>query len=442
MIVDAQSKAGTIVDRILKLSAPVQTGEGRGVVLLFSSLFLIMLTAYLLKPVREVLILSQQGSEIRSYAVAIQAVVLLMIIPVYGIFTRKYEKLQLIWIINSFLAANLFIFFLLGIAGFKIAIIFFIWLGAYGVLVVAQFWAFASELYSKVAGERLFATIALGASTGAWFGAAISYRLSNILGPYEMILLAAFTLLASLLPTRSVIESIPDSARAISEEKTTELVSVLSSFSVVTKSRYLLALALFVIIYNWANSTGEYLLSRLVEMLFEQQTTSVSKEVFIGQFYSRFFLIVNILGFIIQAFIVSRVIKYAGVRVAFLFTPIIVFISYGFLSLFPIIMVFRVFKIFENSLDYSLQNTSKQVLYLPLTKREKYEGRAVIDTFCWRLGDMVQAAAIFIGLNWLHVHVTKFAYLNAVLGIILVCLAFYIGKLYTEMNTDPVNETD
>ena len=104
-------------------------------------------------------------------------------------------------------------------------------------------------------------------------------------------------------------------------------------------------------------------------------------------------------------------------------------------------MVFRVFKIFENSLDYSLQNTSKQVLYLPLTKREKYEGRAVIDTFCWRLGDMVQAAAIYIGLNWLQVHVAKFAILNTVLGIILVCLAFYIGKLYTEMNTDPVNET-
>ena len=77
----------------LFLGVKTAPDELHGVTGMFFSLFLILMTAYFLKPAREILILTEETAEIRSYAVAMQAVLLIFLLPVYGIQGRLQYKI-------------------------------------------------------------------------------------------------------------------------------------------------------------------------------------------------------------------------------------------------------------------------------------------------------------------------------------------------------------
>ena len=86
---------------------------------------------------------------------------------------------------------------------------------------------------------------------------------------------------------------------------------------------------------------------------------------FVGGFRANFFFWANLVGAVTQIFIVSRIFKYLGIRVALFSLPIIALVAYGGVSIFPAIAYVRVAKIAENATDYSLYNTVKQALWLP-----------------------------------------------------------------------------
>ena len=48
----------------------------------------------------------------------------------------------------------------------------------------------------------------------------------------------------------------------------------------------------------------------------------------------------------------------------------------------------------ENSLDYSLHNTLRGALFLPTTRAVKYKAKAAIDTFFFRMGDVIAGLGI------------------------------------------------
>ena len=102
------------------------------------------------------LILTEEGSELRSYSVAIQALLLVFLTPLYGKLSRHLESEKLMRYALLFFACSLALLSQLGKLGVNISVVFFVWLGAYGVLILAQFWAFSSDVYNKLSGERLF----------------------------------------------------------------------------------------------------------------------------------------------------------------------------------------------------------------------------------------------------------------------------------------------
>ncbi|WP_068546956.1 NTP/NDP exchange transporter [Thalassotalea crassostreae] len=427
------SKRFTWIERLLASGADIKPGEGWNILLLMGSLFFLLLTAYLLKPVRDTLILVEGDAEVRSYAIALQVVVLIILLPIYGIFSRKYSSRSFMIFIAVFFSFNLLLFYFLGQAGYKLSVPFFLWLGAFGVLMVSQFWAFTSQVYNRASGERLFALVAVGASLGAWVGSAISRGLIDYFNSFQMLLISIIPLLASAFLAANVKLNKSEGFN-IAPAQTKQQPSLLSGFSLVTKSGYLLLIAVFVILMNWCSSIGEYLMAVLIESFYEQRVElgniNDSKENYIGKFYSEFYFWVNLVGLFVQFFIVSRLIKWAGFNIAFVLTPLLVFMGYGLLAFFPLITLFKVVKISENGLNYSLQKTTLQILFLPTTRRQQYEARAVIDTVCWRIGDLLQAATVFVGLNLLNMLPKKFLLVNLFLTLVMVILAFFIGRNY------------
>ena len=108
----------------------------------------------------------------------------------------------------------------------------------------------------------------------------------------------------------------------------------------------------------------------------------------------------TLVGLAIQLLLVSRIYRAMGMRGALLVHPVLVAVGYGMLALspllggfIPIFTLIRWVKVMDNSVDYSLMNTTRQALFLPVDRDSKYDGKMAIDTFFWRFGDLVQAGA-------------------------------------------------
>jgi len=158
------------MERFLSRFTIIHGGEGLGALLLTVNVFVLLASYYVLKTVREPLILAEGSAELKAYAAAAQAALLFLVIPVYGWIASRMDRIRFISLSTLFFVMNLAGFFILVQAGFKVGFAFFIWLGIVNVFVVAQFWAFANDLYTEEAGKRLFPSIGMGSSLGAWLG--------------------------------------------------------------------------------------------------------------------------------------------------------------------------------------------------------------------------------------------------------------------------------
>lgn len=424
----------TPLERLLSRVVPVQSGEGRVVLLLFANIFVLLFAYYLLKPVREALVLTEGSAEVRSYALAAQALLLMAIIPVYTAFLRRvFPHYHLVPWVTVFLTANLGVFLACALAGLSIGVPFFIWLGIFNVLIVAQFWAFAADLFSVRSGERLFVLIAVGASAGAWGGAVASKFLFGMLGLYGAMGVAMVLLLATAPLTPIARRLVPAGSQppaAAQAAHPEEIAGVLGGFRIVLTDPYLRLIAVFMLLLNCINSTGEFLLSSAVDAHAEALVaagTIASAGPWIGAFYGEFYAWVNGLGILIQLFLVARVFKYLGVGGATRVLPAIAVIGYGLLAFMPVFAAIQLFKIVENSLNYSLQNTARHALILPCDEEAKYAGKTVIDTFFWRLGDLLHAGIVFAGLHWLAASPAQFALLNCALAGVWLAVAVAIA---------------
>jgi len=414
----------TLLDRMLSPFSRVEAGEGAGALILAANVFLLLAAYYVLKTVREALILSEAGAVVKSQASGAQAVLLLIFIPMYGWFGSRVGRVTLVCGSTIFFISHLAVFFFLGQAGVKIGVPFYIWLGVFNMFVVAQFWAFANDLYSEEAGKRLFPIIGVGASLGAWIGAQAVGRGFKVMTPYQLMGITVGILIGCLGLT--VAAHWRESQRQGEKEskKAKEPLEKSGGFELVLRSPYLRWIAILVLLLNVVNTTGEFLLGSLVEREAEQRfgtgdDTEKQRGAFIGQFYGDYFGWVNLIGFLIQTFLVSRIFRWIGVRGALFVLPVIALGGYGLMAFAPVIAAVRVAKILENSTDYSLYNTVRHALFLNTAREEKYKAKAAIDSFFVRAGDVLQVGVVMAGtaLGWATSH---FAVLN--LGFVLVWL--------------------
>jgi AAA family ATP:ADP antiporter len=215
-------------------------------------------------------------------------------------------------------------------------------------------------------------------------------------------------------------------------------------FELVWKHRYLLYIAVLMMLLNIVNTTGEQIRrqtfneSARASVLSQNpdRTDATLKKAVDGarlQLNSDFFFWVNLLSVLIQGLLVSRILKFLGIQGALLLVPIVVFLGYGAMAFLPSLLVVRTVKIVENSQDYSLMNTLRASLYLPTTRDMKYKAKQVIDTFFVRLGDLIASGIWFIGFDRLGLSVPGLAMLMlGFVGVWLV-LVIFIRREYGKM---------
>lgn len=398
----------------LGLFADVRAGEAITTLVLTATVFLLLLAYYLLKVAREPLILAGGGAEVKSYAAAGQSVLLIGFSFAYGAIAKLVSRIRLVVTVSLFFVSNLLLFWFLAATKIPLGVPFYLWVGIFNMSVIAQFWGFAADILGDDRGKRLFPVLGIGSSLGAVAGSAVAGALVKMhLGPRSLMGIAAGILLVCVALNVYVEgrERKAPGKGAVAEK--TEEKAKRNGFSMLIGDRYLMYLGIFAVVLNAVNSTGEYVLDRT---LVEASKAEADPKAFIGAFKATYFVWVNAIGVGMQMFAVSRILKRVGVERALFLMPIISFGGYLAIGIMPVLNLVFGAKVAENSLDYSLENTSRQSLWLPTTSEEKYSAKQVIDTFLVRLGDVASAGIVLAG-GALHFATRHFALLNV--GLVL-----------------------
>ncbi len=428
----------SIIERALNWFSSVRAGEGKSILLYGLYVFLILVAYYLLKNIREAFILTEFSSEVRSYAVGTIALTLLFIVPLYNLLFNYTNRIQLVRWITAFFVINILMFYFLYQAEVSIGFFFFVWVGIYGVLMISQFWAFAADSFNLKSGQRLFPIIMIGAGLGGLAGSHLTKVLAQLSSPGVILLTAAAVLFSTMFLTVKALRAIPPHASCQeSHLQKSNLQNLLGGIAIVAQQPYLRTIAIFVVILNCINSTGEYILANRIEertqvLLGSAMAAGQDEGTLITLIYSDFYFWVTLVSLLMQAFVVGRIYSKIGIAMSTLIMPVFVFLGYIVIGFIPIFSMIYIFKIIENSIDYSVMNTTRQAFFLPLTMEEKYHGKTAIDTFFWRFGDMVQALLVFGGIHYLGFGVNEFIMLSIALAAVWIWLSFKIIRLYKE----------
>jgi AAA family ATP:ADP antiporter len=303
--------------------------------------------------------------------------------------------------------------------------VFYVWLGIFNMAAPAQFWGFANDIYTRKAGERLFPIIAVGATLGAPFGARIAGDLFRMgISPYTMMQITAAMLVVHLLLYLWVNRR--EARRPAQAQAASVALGGTGGFGLVMQSPYIRLIALLLIVLNLVNTTGEYIISRTVVAAANTAAAAnpaLDKGAFIGSFYGSYNFWVAVIALLVQAFVVSRIVKYLGLAGAILALPLISLGAYSLIFAGASFAVTRWAKTAENAGDYSVMNTGKQMLWLPTSREEKYKAKQAVDTFFVRFGDMLSAGLVFAGTTWLAFDVRGFAFTNVVLAMLWIGVA-------------------
>ena len=443
------SKRGNLLDRGLRVFGDVRAGEGVTVVLLVANLFAVLVAYYIIKTVREPLILTTGGAELKTYAAAVQAVVLMGAVPLYAYFASRVPAKKLIWGVILFFTACIGAFYFavrseVPMLGF----VFFVWVGVFSVAIIAQFWSFANDIYPVKKGERLFPLIAIGATAGAPVGAWIANRLFKAGLTTDQLLLLAGAILLLHLALYAIVMRRPDAVAHDPDPSAEQSETKSGAFTLVLTSPYLRWIAFLLILLNLVNTTGEYLLSGFAksQALASWANATIGAQAigqkafvdqFIGAFYGDFFFWVNVAGVVIQALLVSRIVKHLGIAGVLFALPLVALGTYAWVAIgagSAGMAAFRWLKTAENSTDYSVMNTAKAMLWLPTTREEKYKAKQAIDTFFVRFGDVLAAALVYAGTTWFAFTTQAFAIFNVVAIAVWFVVAWSLYRKYKALS--------
>ena len=192
------------------------------------------------------------------------------------------------------------------------------------------------------------------------------------------------------------------------------------------------------------NTNGENLLFRVVQEFIKEQALKVGvsdTSALIAftrdgttAFYGDFFFWVNVVAVILQAFVASRLLKYGGFGVILLTMPVVALVSYTAMAFIPILAIVKIMKIVENSTDYSINNTARNVLWLPVPAEMIYKGKPTIDSLFVRVGDGIAALTVLVGVQLLALSTQSFFVLNVGLVINWIILAFVVIREHRRLS--------
>nr|WP_256506103.1 MFS transporter [Cupriavidus sp. WGlv3] len=411
----------------------VRSGEAGAVVAGFLFFFCLFASYFMLRPVRETMGIAG-GVKNLQWLFTATFVVMLAAIPLYGAVCAWLPRRRFVPWVYAFFIANLLAFALATRVlpdNVWLARMFYVWLSVFNLFVVSVAWSLMADVFRPEQARRLFALLAAGASAGGLAGPVLGGWLVPHIGLTGLMLLSA-ALLAATLPgvgwlfgwrRRAGAGVGPsDQAVASAEQDPANPIGggLLAGLSLLLRSRYLLGIALFVILLATASTFLYFEQARLVAEAFPERTRQT-------QVFSALDAAVQALTILVQLFFTGRMARRYGVTVLLTAVPLAVAAGFVVLALLPTFGVLAGVMILRRVGEYALLRPGREMLFTVVDAETKYKAKNVIDTAVYRAGDAV-SAWVKTAIDALSGHPATVALAGALLAVGWAVLGWWLGR--------------
>jgi AAA family ATP:ADP antiporter len=270
----------------------------------------------------------------------------------------------------------------------------------FSTLMVATFFAFLNDSVSPDAAKRLYGPIGLGGVLGGVVGTSVLSVWIRALGVSRWLWICAglgAAIGAAAVAAARMAEHLRPEARAARRAAATDaerrgLAVAALGARLVARSRYLLAIASLVALYEIASTILDF-----------QFTSTVAHQLdgdAIGQQFALVFAITNAVSVAVQLGVTSPVLTALGVGPALLFLPTAILVGSSAFLLHPSLWTGSLLNTADNGFSYSINQSAKEALYVPAREEEKYHAKAFIDMFVQRFAKALGVGLSLIATTW------------------------------------------
>ncbi len=410
----------------------IRPGEGRKVFLTFLYFFLAITAYYVIKPVSRALVLDDLGHKMVPYIDLVCAIVMGPIVTLFAKSVDRFSKQRLVAFSFWLVTAVMLVFWkLLEWKQGWTAAAFYVWVSIFSVLVVTLFWLVANDLYRPRDAKRLFGLIGSGGILGGIVGSSIAAFGAKSLGTERLLLLSAFLLVLCWLTVEqlwAVTATDRLDAHGASHEKAKPKEDFMSRsggfLRMVAQSRYFFLLVALVGLNKLISTLTYYQLNPFIEQHFMDVD---AKTAFTGAFFGA----INICAFIVQFVCTSWLLRRVGLRTVLMVLPAGLLLGTGALLAFPLFWIAAATELYDHSLNYSLHNTAKELLYLPIDRSIRYKVKPFIDMVVFRFGKGIAAVVGIVLLDKLGMPARFLGFLTVPLVCLWLWIAWRMSREYT-----------
>lgn len=395
------------ISRAVKALSLLEPNEQKATLVSALFYFILFASYYILRPVRDAMASDWTNTEV-SFLWNINFLVSAVLISIYGFAVSKMSFRKVVPIMYGLFAVSFVTFyFLSGMIEDRVLAdkAFYVWVSVFALFHASVFWMFMADTFNSDQAKRSFAIIALGATLGTPTGALIATFFAERIG-WENLTLIASVGLVSVIPLIFWLYGLKTAELGNEDLEADKATAVVGGqwwkgFSAVIGNRYLLWIAIFILLYVFIGSFYYFMQKNLLEDFTRDERTSILGLVD---------LCVTVLTFALAFFATGRIVSRLGMPVALALMPLLVAVCMLILAVAPILVVFLAMQVFRRGGNYGLTRPAREMLYTRgVTREERFKAKPVVDIVVYRGGDALSG--------------TLFAFLTDGIGLGLAAVA-------------------
>jgi ATP:ADP antiporter, AAA family len=436
----------TAFGRLLRRGVDVRERETVALAWSCAYFFFVLSSYYVMRPVRDEMGVAS-GVENLAWLFTATLVGMLLVHPIFTALVVRLPRRRFVPLIYRFFIVNLVLFFVLfSAADARQAVwlgrTFFVWTSIFNLFVVSVFWSLMTDLYQPAQSQRLFGLVAIGGTAGAILGSSITAGLAHVLGPTNLLLVAAGLLEIAAWAARALDGQQANLAEAAREagddaarprrtptaEGYPDVIGggVLDGIRDVARSPYLLAISGLMLLFTITSTFLYFQQADIVRRAYAGASAARTR------LFANMDLAVNVLTLLTQIFLTGRLLRWVGLGVGLAVVPAMSVLGFGVLGLAPVVSVLVVVQVIRRAANFAIQRPAREVLYTVLPRTEKYKAKNFNDTFVYRLGDQLGAWS-YTAIAWIGLGVSGLALTQVPLSAVWLLLALWLGWRYRRM---------
>ena len=351
---------------------------------------------------------------------------MLLIVPIFGWLVSKFRRGLFVPGIYLFFISNL-VFFALAFKGDAtgdwVQYSFYVWLSVFNLFVVSIFWSFMADIFHPGQAQRLFGSIMAGGSLGAISGPLLTANWVGQIGSGGVMAVS----IACLVVATAFAITLGRFERNQHQDQPAKIIggSIWEGAVHVFKSKYLLLICLLMLSHNL---TATFLYNGLA-VLVDENIVGFDERT---RFFSYVDLIVQVLAFLFQFLITSRLVIYLGMPRTAILPPIILAAGFTILGSSLGLVLFAAVQVAQRALNYGLLGPVKEMLFTVVDRETKYKSKNFIDTVVYR-GSDVTASWIFKGTMMAGLSISQVAWIYIPVMAVWAIGAWHLGKAYMRL---------